>query len=184
MGSSTVELSLDPIVLQKQTFTTQKNTPHVYFFNLSFSFFFPTKCSFLFLTARLRFVQTPTPSGQHWNRFFQTIFSFQKNFLLTKKTGVPDLFSKPKFFFAICFLFDKKKKQKMKNTIRERRYPERFSPYFLYFKIWWRDGVLHVPGNSQFVIIAHSKFIYNTSGCNCIKTNTFKALNKYHNRGL
>jgi len=71
----------------------------------------------------------------------------------------------------------------MKNIIRERRYPERFSPYFLYFKIWWRDGVLHVPGNSQFVIIAHSKFIYNTSGCNCIKTNTFKALNKNHNRG-
>jgi hypothetical protein len=93
---------------------------------------------------------------------FPNDFFFQKNFLLTKKTGVPDLFSKPKFFFAICFLFDKRKKRsKMKNTIRERRYPERFSPYFLYFKIWWRDGVLHVPGNSQFVIIAHSNFIYN-----------------------
>ena len=42
---------------------------------------------------------------------------------------------------------------------------------------------LLVPGKSQFVIKAHSKFIYNTSGCNCIKTNTFKALNKNHNRG-
>jgi hypothetical protein len=56
-------------------------------------------------------VQTPTPSGQHWNRFFQTIFSFQKNFLLTKKTGVPDLFFKTQIFFAICFLFDKRKKK-------------------------------------------------------------------------
>jgi len=150
-----------------------------------FFFFFPTICSFLFLTARLRFVQTPTPSGQHWNRFFQTFFfSFKKTSCSQKKREFLIFFSKPKFFFAICFLFDKRKKRsKMKNTIRERRYPERFSPYFLYFKIWWRDGVLHVPGNSQFVIIAHSNFIYNTSGCNCIKTNTFKALNKYHNRG-
>jgi len=117
--------------------------------------------------------------------FSKLFFSFKKNFLLTKKTGVPDLFFKTQIFFCHLFPFDKRKKRsKMKNTIRERRYPERFSPYFLYFKIWWRDGVLHVPGNSQFVIIAHSNFIYNTSGCNCIKTNTFKALNKYHNRGL
>jgi len=92
-------------------------------------------------------------------------YIFPNNFFLSKKlpahkkTGVPDLFFKTQIFFAICFLFDKRKKRsKMKNTIRERRYPERFSPYFLYFKIWWRDGVLHVPGNSQFVIIAHSNF--------------------------
>jgi len=85
-------------------------------------------------TARLRFVQTPTPSGQHWNRFFQTIFSFQKNFLLTKKKKREFLiFFKTQIFFAICFLFDKKKKQKMKNTIRERRYPRAiFSLFFVF----------------------------------------------------
>eukprot|EP00493_Phyllostaurus_siculus_P025424 UN25768 len=81
--------------------------------------FFQNKMFISLSTARLRFVQTPTPSGQHWNRFFQTIFSFQKNFLLTKKTGVPDFCSKPKFFLPFVS-FSKKEKQKMKNTIRER----------------------------------------------------------------
>jgi len=56
-------------------------------------------------------VQTPTPSGQHWNIFFQTIFFFQKNFLLTKKTGVPDLFFKTQIFFCQLFPFRQKKKK-------------------------------------------------------------------------
>lgn len=124
MGSSTVELSLDPIVLQKQTFTTRKNTPHVYFFNLSlFLLFFPTICSFLFLTARLRFVQTPTPSGQHWNVLFK-----KKLPAHTKKNGSSCFFN-PNFFSVFPF-FTKEQRGKMKKIVRERRYPERFSPFF------------------------------------------------------
>jgi len=143
MGSSTVELSLDPIVLQNQTFTTQKNTPHacILFQLCLFSFFFQTKCSFLFLPLDCDLCKPQLQAGSIGIVFSKQFFPFKKTSCSQKKTGVPDFFSKPKFFFAICFLFDKKKKQKMKNIIRERRYPERFSPYFLYFKIWWRDGV-------------------------------------------
>jgi len=143
MGSSTVELSLDPIVLQNQTFTTKKTHHMLCFFNLSFFFFFPNKMFISLSTARLRFVQTPTPSGQHWNIFFQTFFfSFKKTSCSQKKREFLIFFSKPKFFLpCVSFSTKEKKRSKMKNTIRERRYPERFSPYFLYFKIWWRDGV-------------------------------------------
>jgi len=104
MGSSTVELSLDPIVLQKQTFTIQKNTPLVHFFNFSFSF-----CSNKMFTslssARLRFVQTPTPSGQHWN----VVFKKKLPAHTTKKTGVPAFFNPN--FFSVCFLFYKRKEK-------------------------------------------------------------------------
>jgi hypothetical protein len=61
--------------------------------------------------------------------------------------------------------------------------PSDFLLIFCISKYGGEMAFLLVPGNSQFVIKAHSKFIYNTSGCNCIKTNTFKALNKNHNRG-
>lgn len=147
MGSSTVEMSLDPIVLQKQTFTIQKNTTHVHFFNFSFSF-----CSNKMFTslssARLRFVQTPTPSGQHWN----VVFKKKTSRAHTKKKREFLLFSTQTFFPFVSF-FTKEKRSTMKKIVRERRYPERKSPFFLYFKIWWRDGVLHVSGNSQLVII-------------------------------
>lgn len=101
---------------------------------LFFFCFFPTICSFLFLTARLRFVQTPTPSGQHWNRFFQTIFSFQKNFLLTKKTGVPDLFFKTQIFFCHLFPFRQKKKKKQDEKYHTRTTLPRaiFSLFFVF----------------------------------------------------
>jgi len=98
MGSSTVELSLDPIVLQKQTFTIQKNTPHVHFFNFSFSFC-PNKMFTSLSSARLRFVQTPTPSGQHWNVLFKKKLPAHTK----KKTGVP-AFSTQTFFPFVSFL--------------------------------------------------------------------------------
>jgi len=114
---------------------------HVYFFSfVFFLFFFQTKCSFLFLPLDCDLCKPQLQAGSIGIVFSKQFFPFKKTSCSQKKTGVPDFFSKPKFF-AICFLFDKKKKQKMKNIIRERRYPERFSPYFLYFKIWWRDGV-------------------------------------------
>jgi len=104
MGSSTVELSLDPIVLQKQTFTIQKNTPHVHFFNFSFSFC-PNKMFTSLSSARLRFVQTPTPSGQHWNVLFKKKLPAHK-----KKTGVPAFSTQT--FFSVCFLFTKEERVK------------------------------------------------------------------------
>jgi len=169
MGSSTVELSLDPIVLQNQTFTTKK-THHMSckLFQLVFFLFFQNKMFISLSTARLRFVQTPTPSGQHWNRFFQTIFSFQKNFLLTKKTGVPDFCSKPKFFLP--FVSFSKKEKTEDEKYHTRTTPSDFLLIFCISKYGGEMAFLLVPGNSQFVIKAHSKFIYNTSGCNCIKT--------------
>lgn len=122
MGSSTVELSLDPIVLQKQTFTIQKNTPLVHFFNFSFSFC-PNKMFTSLSSARLRFVQTPTPSGQHWNVLFK-----KKLPAHTKKNGSSCFFN-PNFFSVFPF-FTKEQRGKMKKILRERRYPERFSPFF------------------------------------------------------
>jgi len=105
MGSSTVEMSLDPIVLQKQTFTIQKNTPLVHFFNFSFSF-----CSNKMFTslssARLRFVQTPTPSGQHWNVVFK-----KKLPAHTKKNG-SSCFFQPKLFFRLFPFLQKKREVK------------------------------------------------------------------------
>jgi len=149
-----------------------------------FFFFFQQNVHFSFSPLDCDLCKPQLQAGSIGIDFSKQFFPFKKTSCSQKKREFLIFFSKPKFF---CHLFPfrqkKKKRSKMKNNIRERRYPERFSPYFLYFKIWWRDGVLHVPGNSQFVIIAHSKFIYNTSGCNCIKTNTFKALNKNHNRG-
>jgi hypothetical protein len=135
MGSSTVELSLDPIVLQKQTFTTQKNTPHVYFFNLSlFLLFFPTICSFLFLTARLRFVQTPTPSGQRWNIFFQTIFSFKKTSCSQKKREFLIFFQNPNFFLPFVSFSTKEKKKKQDEKYHTRTTLPRaiFSLFFVF----------------------------------------------------
>merc|ERR1712048_696809 len=104
MGSSTVELSLDPIVLQNQTFTTKKTHHMLCFFNLSFFFFFPNKMFISLSTARLRFVQTPTPSGQHWNRFFQTMFPFRKK----EKTEDEKYHTRttlPRAIFSLFFVF-------------------------------------------------------------------------------
>jgi hypothetical protein len=42
---------------------------------------------------------------------FPNDFFFQKNFLLTKKTGVPDLFFKTQIFFCQLFPFRQKKKK-------------------------------------------------------------------------
>merc|ERR1719483_1315935 len=82
----------------------------------------------------------------------------------------------------MCFLFDEKKTEDEKYHTRTTLPPERFSPYFLYFKIWWRDGVSTCSWKLP-ICYKSTEFIHNTSGCNCIKTNTFKALNKNHNRG-
>jgi len=144
MGSSTVELSLDPIVLQKQTFTIQKNTPHVHFFNFSFSFC-PNKMFTSLSSARLRFVQTPTPSGQHWNVLFK-----KKLPAHTKKKREFLLFQ-PKLFFRL-FPFYKRREGKMKKIVRERRYPERFSPFFC-ISNYGGEMAFYMFLDSQLVII-------------------------------
>jgi hypothetical protein len=74
MGSSTVEMSLDPIVLQKQTFTIQKNTPHVHFFQLLLFFLFQQNVHFSFFRS-IAICANPNSKRAALERSFQ-----KKNF--------------------------------------------------------------------------------------------------------
>jgi len=110
MGSSTVELSLDPIVLQNQTFTTKKNTPHVMLFQLVFFlFFFQTKCSSLFLPLDCDLCKPQLQAGSIGIDFSKQFFPFKKTSCSQKKREFLIFFSKPKFF---CHLFPFRQKEK------------------------------------------------------------------------
>jgi len=109
MGSSTVELSLDPIVLQKQTFTTQKNTPHVYFFNLSLFLFFQQYVHFSFSPLDCDLCKPQLQAGSIGIDFSKQFFPFKKTSCSQKKREFLIFFSKPKFF---CHLFPFRQKEK------------------------------------------------------------------------
>merc|ERR1739838_296340 len=161
----------------------KKHTTCYAFSTCLFSFFFQTKCSSLFLPLDCDLCKPQLQAGSIGIDFSKQFFPFKKTSCSQKKREFLIFFSKPKFF---CHLFPFRQKEKTEDEKYHTRttLPRAiFSLFFVFQNMVARWRFLLVPGNSQFVIKAHSKFIYNTSGCNCIKTNTFKALNKNHNRG-
>jgi len=100
-----------------------KKTHHLYIFSTSPFLFVPTKCSLLFLPLDCDLCKPQLQAGS-----IGTLFS-KKTSRAHKKTGVPAFFNPN--FFSVCFLFYKRKeKYNEKKLVRERRYPERKSPFF------------------------------------------------------
>lgn len=140
MGSSAVDLVTRPHCFTKATVhNPKKNTHSCIFSTCLFSLFVPNKICFSLSPL----------DGDLCKTQLQASCFFSSKKLLQKKREFLIFFQTPKLF-CHCFW---EEKSRMKNSIRERRCPERFLFFFVFQNMVarWRS----TPGNSVIICTIH-----------------------------